>query len=132
MTELQNIYLGKISEVLMRLTACEHFLNSYNVSKNVFTVEAAILQMRKALEAVAFAAIAPNKAQYAEYRAEAERNPDYTKDFNARLILQFLSQVNADFYPVPVSAPIAVSPGNWHFDRRNDNSLDKGKVREFL
>ena len=131
MTELQTIYLGKISEALSRLVACERFLSSYSVSKDVFVLESAILQMRKALEAVAFAAIAPNKTQYAEYRAQAERNSDFTKDFNARSILQFLGNVNADFYPLPASAPIAVSPGNWHFDRREDNSLKKDKFESF-
>lgn len=131
MTEAQTIYLGKISEALARLAACERFLGSYTASKDVFALESAILQMRKALEAVAFAAIAPNKNQYAEYRAQAEINSDFTKDFNARSIFQFLSKVNADFYPLPASAPIAVSSGHWHFDRRKDNSLTKGKFERF-
>lgn len=131
MTKLQAIYLGNISEALARLTACERFISSYSVSRDVFVLDAAILQMRKALEAFAFAAIAPNKTQYEKYRAQAERNPDFTKDFNARSILQFLSKVNADFYPLPASAPIAVAPGNWHFDRRNDNSLTKEKFASF-
>lgn len=131
MTELQTIYLGKISEALARLSACERFLSAYNSSKDVFALESAILQMRKALEAVAFAAIAPNKSQYAEYRAQAEKNSDFTKDFNARSILQYLGKINADFYPLPASAPIAVSPGNWHFDRRQDNSLTKEKFESF-
>ncbi len=131
MTDLRNIYLGKISEALARLAACDRFLNSYNASKDIFTLESAILQLRKALEAVAFAAIAPNKDQYAEYRAQAEKSADFTKDFNARSILQFLSKVNPDFYPLPASAPIAVSPGNWHFDRREDSSLTKDKFESF-
>ena len=76
------------------------FLSAYNSSNDVFSLESAILQMRKALEAVAFAAVAPNKYQYAEYRAQAEKNSDFTKDFNARSILQFLGKINADFYPL--------------------------------
>lgn len=131
MTELQTIYLGKISEALARLSACERFLCAYTTSKDVFALESSILQMRKALEAVAFAAIAPNKSQYAVYRARAEKNSDFTKDFNARSILQFLGKINADFYPLPASAPIAVSPGSWHFDRRQDNSLSKEKFGSF-
>ena len=131
MTELQTIYLRKISEALARLAVCERFLSSYRESKDVFVLESAILQMRKALEAVAFAAIAPNKVQYAEFRAKAEKNTDFTKDFNARSILKFLAKVNADFYPLPASAPIAVSPGNWHFDRRVDNSLTKDRFENF-
>jgi hypothetical protein len=131
MTELQNIYIQKISEALARLTASERFIGLYSVSKDVFVLDAATLQMRKALEAVALAAIAPNKTQYSKYRAQAERNPDFTKDFNARSILQFLSKVNAEFYPLPASAPITESPGNWHFDQRNDNSLTKEKFESF-
>ena len=131
MIELQNIYLSKISEALARLTACERFIGSYNASKDVFVLESAILQMRKALEAIAFAAIAPNKSQYAEFRAQAEKNSNFTKDYNARSILQFLGKVNADLYPLPASAPIAKSPGNWHVDRRNDNSLTKDKFESF-
>lgn len=131
MTALQTIYLDKIREALARLAACERFLASFNVSKDVFALESSILQMRKSLEAVAFAAIAPNKSQYEEYRAQAVKNADFTKDFNARSILQFLSQVNADFYPSPVTAPIAVSPGNWHFARRSDASLTKERFESF-
>lgn len=131
MLDLQTIYLEKISEALARLNACENFINLYKTSKDVFVLEAAILQIRKALEAVAFAAIAPNKSQYAEYRAQAERNPDFTKDFNARSILQFLSNVNPDFFPAPVSTPIPTSPGNCHFDRREDGSLTKNKFESF-
>ena len=131
MTDLQAIYLRKISEALARLTACDRLISSYCASKDVFILESAILQMRKALEAVAFASIAPNKVRYAEFRAEAEKKPDFTKDFNARSILQCLARVNADFFPLPASAPIAVSPGHWHFDRREDNSLTKKRFEGF-
>lgn len=131
MMELQKIYRGKISEVLARLAVCERFVTDYRESKDVFVLESAILQMRKALEAVALAAIAPNKAEYAKFRSKAEKNPDYTKDFNARLILQFLAKVNPDFFPLPLSAPIQVSHGKWHFERRHDSSLTKDRFESF-
>lgn len=131
MSELQTIYLAKVSEALARLAACERFVSAYGESKDVFVLESAILQMRKALEAVAFAAIAPNRTQYAEFRAQAEKNSDYTKDFKATSILKFLAKINPDFYPRPASAPIQVSPGHWHFDRREDGSLTKEKFESF-
>jgi len=131
MSELQTIYLSKVSEALARLAACERFVSSYGESKDVFVLESAILQMRKALQAVAFAAIAPNKVQYAEFRAQAEKNTDYTKDFKATSILKFLAKVNPDFYPRPASAPVQMSPGHWHFDRREDDSLTKEKFENF-
>ena len=130
-TELQSIYLRKMSEGLDRLKACESFLDSYRESQNVFVFEAAVLQMRKALECVAYAAIAPNKKEYAEFRTQAEKQPDYTKDFNAGKILQLLSKINPDFYPKPISAPIRIEPGKWHFDMRKDESLTKNKFKSF-
>ena len=42
-----------------------------------------------------------------------------------------MSQVNPDFYPVPISDPIAKAPSQWHFDRRNDDSLTKEQFERF-
>ena len=75
------------------------FLESYSESQNIFVFEAAVLQMRKSLECLAYAAIAPNKEEYAKFRAGADSRPDYTKDFHAGRILQALKNVNPDFYP---------------------------------
>ena len=41
---------------------------------------AKLLILFKALEIFALASIAPNKIKYQEYRAQADKNPDYTKD----------------------------------------------------
>ena len=128
---LQTIYLRKVSEGLNRLKACESFLDSYQESKDIFILEAAVLQIRKALECVAYAAIAPNKKEYAEFRARAAIQPDYTKDFHAGKILKLLSKINPDFYPKPVSAPLSLEPGKWHFDKREDESLTKNKFKSF-
>lgn len=131
MIELQNIYLNKISEVLTRINKCENLLNSYSYSKDDFDVEHAALQMRKALEAIAFAAIAPNKREYAQYRAKVDRNPDFTKDFKASSIIKSLSKINKDFYPIPLAAPNEVSLGNWHFERKTGDFLTKENFISF-
>ena len=97
--QLQKIYLGKMEECLERLMACEEFLESYKESESVYFLEAAILQMRKSLECVAYAAIAPNKKEYKEFRAKADRQSDYTRDFHAGKILEMLSKINkASFF----------------------------------
>jgi hypothetical protein len=129
--ELQSIYLGKICEALSRLSACESHLKLYKTSNDIYVFESAVLQMRKALESVAFASIAPNKDEYAKLRAKSEVSPDYTKDFNAKKILQLLSNINPDFYPKPISAPIPNGPNAWHFEQRVDNSLTKNKFETF-
>ncbi len=66
----------------------------YQDSQSVFAFEAAVLQMRKAFECVAYAAIAPNKKEYAEFRAKTDKQPDYTKDFHASKIMKLLSKIN--------------------------------------
>ena len=129
--QAQEIYISKLSEGLSRLLACESFLEKYRTSESVFEAEAAVLQLRKAMECVAFAAVAPNKSEYAEFRSEAENQPDYTKDYHAGKILRMLGKINADFYPKPVSPPINVDPGKWHFDLRDDDSLSKKQFETF-
>lgn len=130
-TKLQSIYLGKVSEALSRLSACESYLKLHETSNDIYLFESAVLQMRKALEAVAFASIAPNKDEYAKLRAKSENSPDYTKDFNAKKILQLLSNVNPNFYPKPISAPIPNGPNAWHFEQRVDNSLTRKNFESF-
>lgn len=129
--QLQEIYLSKVNEGLDRLKACESFLDTYQGSQSIFLFEAAVLQIRKALECVAYAAIAPNKKEYVEFRAKADKQPDYTKDFHAGKILKLLSKINPDFFPKPVSAPINIGPGKWHFDRREDGSFTKTQFESF-
>lgn len=129
--ELKTIYLDKIKEALDRLNACESFFELYRDTQSVFAFEAAVLQMRKALECVAYAAIAPNKKEYAAFRANADKQTDYTKDYHARQILTFLSKINSDFFPMPVSAPVKIETGEWHFAKREDESLTKKEFESF-
>ncbi|MEO1148197.1 MAG: hypothetical protein AAFY26_21680 [Cyanobacteria bacterium J06638_22] len=129
--QLQEIYLSKVEECLNRLNACESFLDSYKNSENIYFLESAILQMRKVLECVAYAAIAPNEKEYKEFRAKADKQPDYTRDFHAGKILNMLSRINKDFYLKPVSAPISEGSGKWHFEKREDESLTKEQFSSF-
>lgn len=103
--DLQRIYLNNVSEALGRARACEAFLSAYTSSQEVYTLEAAVLQARKSLECVVFPAIAPNKTAYEWLRLSAEEPADFRRDFNARKILQLLSEINADFYPIALLSP---------------------------
>ncbi len=129
--ELQTIYLEKISEALARLDACTSFLTMHKTVKEIYSLDAAVLQLRKSLEAVAFAAIAPNKSEYESFRAAAEKPSDYRKDYNARAILQYLGNINPDFYPTPLLAPTKNAEGIWHFERKLDGFLTKKQFESF-
>lgn len=104
-SEPQDIYRAKINEVFGRLDACEMFINNYQSTNSLILIESAVLQLRKALEALAYSAIAPNIKQYEKLRALAEKPADYRKDYNARAIVQHLAKINPDFYPSPLLPP---------------------------
>lgn len=112
-----TVYLEKMTEVLERLVASEQYLAQFNCSGRAFELESASLQLRKAMEAIAFAAIAPNKQQYEAIRKKGERPADFSKDWQADSIFLALSKVNADFYPDPLLHPVQVAPGNWHYGK---------------
>lgn len=129
--DAKQIYLSKVSEAIARIGASAEFLDTYKTTNSVPILEAAVLQARKALESVAYAAIAPNKASYEKFRAQAEKPADYRKDFNARAILQHLAKINPDFYPSPLMPATQTAPGHWHYERRADGYLTKGNFEAF-
>lgn len=126
-TDAQEIYLAKINEAFARLKACDYFLDCYSKDAAASLLKSAVLQKRKAMEAVAYAAIAPNKARYEQFRAQADRPADYRRDYNARAILQYLAKINPDFYPIPLAPPTETQPGHWHFEKKPDGYLTKNR-----
>lgn len=124
---LQSIYLSLIGESVSRLDAASEFLDEHAKAPRVSRLEAAILQVRKALELVALAAIAPDKKAYAEFRATADKDPDYTKDYHAAKIFAALSRINSDFYPKPLAPAERQPDGSWYFGDRQGGFLSKKK-----
>jgi hypothetical protein len=131
LSEVQAVYVGKVGEAVARITACERFLEAHQRSQDIFQLEAAVLQIRKALESIAFAAIAPNKVEYESFRASAEEPADFRRDFNARAILKYLSKINLDFYPTPLLPPARRPDNTVHFERRTEGVLTKSQFEAF-
>src|SRR5689334_10783565 len=96
---LKTVYASMVAEASARLLAASRFLAVHQSTASVPDLEASILQVRKALEAIAYAAIAPNKREYAALRAKATEASDFTKDYHAKKIFAALSRLNKDFYP---------------------------------
>lgn len=122
---LQDIYINQMVDVRSRLISTQHFINAYLEAGNNIEFDCAILQFRKALEATAYASISPNKERYREFRLKGQYSSDFTKDYNATKIFQYLKQVNTDFYPLPLSPPTRMHDETWHFGRKKDNFLTK-------
>jgi hypothetical protein len=80
--------------------------------------EFACLQLRKAVEQVAFAALAASRAAYARKR------PQFASDWSAKRILAQVEALHPDFYPLPL-IPQQLGPGRWHFDVRADGFLTR-------
>jgi hypothetical protein len=112
-----KIYLEKMTEALERLKASEEYLSAHMGSPNRFALESAALQLRKAMEAIAFSAIAPNKQQYSAIRKQAAKPAGFTKDWQADSIFLVLTKVNPDFYPEPLLQPTQIAPNAWHFGK---------------
>lgn len=122
--ELRAIYLDMVGEANERLRASEGFLVAYKDGQGLAFIDSAILQLRKAMEAIALAAIAPCKEQYEVFRARADQ-PDYTKDYHAGKIFQFLGKINKNFYPLPLLPAVRQSSGVLHLDRKASGYLTK-------
>jgi hypothetical protein len=127
----QTTYLNKITEALERLSVCEQYISEYQRAGSVFACESAALQMRKAMEAIAFASIAPNKEQYAAVQRGAEKSADYRNDWNARLIFKMLADINPDFYPKPMSRETKVGPNAWHYGKPLEGYMSQARFEKF-
>lgn len=122
---LQEVYLNQMIEVRSRLNAALLFIESYFKTSNTLEFDCAILQLRKALEATAYASICTNKKKYKDFRQKGERPSNFTKDFNATKIFENLEKINKDFYPVPLLPANKRPDGTWHFERKEKDFLTK-------
>jgi hypothetical protein len=129
-TALQAIYISQIGEAASRLLASKQFLVSFTKTSAVPELEAAILQVRKALETIAFAAIAPDKKKYSELRAATTKSPDFTKDYHAGRIFTALARINKDFYPIALLPAVRQPDGSWHFDKKQSGYLTKKRFEQ--
>jgi hypothetical protein len=121
----QRVYLALIGESVSRLNAAFGFELEYRRSRDLPTLDASVLQLRKALELIAIAAIAPDRKAYEAFRATADKDPDFTKDYHAAKIFAALARVNADFYPRALLPPTRQPDGRWHFDNKTSGALTK-------
>jgi hypothetical protein len=92
---------------------------SLTTGNESFDGEIACLQLRKALEFIAFATLAANRDRY----AEAHRG--LTGEWKASRILDRLEQMNRDFYPVPLVVQGRQPDGTWNFAPLTDGYLTK-------
>jgi len=126
-SEVIKVYLDSMREIKKRILYAESQIDLFNKSNDNFILENAILHLRKVLECIAYASIAPNKDLYAKFRSNAQKPADFRKDYHGTKILEQLEKINKNFYPYPLIEPILVGNGEWHFDRLNSGYLTKNE-----
>lgn len=130
--DAESVYMAMMTEAASRLMAADRFVTHHSSRKEVAYLESAALQVRKALEAIAFSAISTNKAAYEEIRSKAEQNKDFTRDYHANRIFRDLQRVQKDFYPLALVPAVNLTPElqtgrTWHFDRKKKGYLGQGR-----
>ena len=126
-SEVIKVYLDNMRDVKKRILYAESQIDLFNKSKNNFILENAILHLRKALECIAYASIAPNKDAYAKFRLDAKKQTDFRKDYHGGKILEQLEKINKDFYSLPLTEPELICDGQWHFDKLKSGYLTKNE-----
>lgn len=120
-----DIYLKMMSEALDRLSVCEIYVAAYEAKTHIYDLESAALQLRKAMEAVAFASIAPNEKMYAQFRKNAAKPAHHGNDYHASSIFLALEKVNPDFYPRPLGTPVQERENFWVFQNFKDDYMNR-------
>jgi hypothetical protein len=95
------------------------FAGKIDTKHRDLNAELIFLNLRKALEEIAFSSLSANRERYSAARA------GFATEWNARRMLGYVEKVNPNFYPIPVKPPQETTPGRKFFDRVTDGFLTK-------
>lgn len=120
-------------KVQMR-TIDSHIANIENNLSN-FEIDYCFLQFRKIIEQICFAAIICDKNRYKDFRTlEGETDDkdsgDYTKDWNAQIILKKLNDINPYFMPRPLGKKTSFE-NKHHFDIKDINATHNKLIKMY-
>ena len=94
--ELSEKYLGCMREIKHRIDVIQGYIeNKWHAGYLESTAEGIALQFRKTLELIALASLVANREEYAKQRG------NFSKDWNAKRIVDTLERINPGFYPEP-------------------------------
>jgi len=100
------IYCNCMEELKLRVGIILSIVEGrLSIGREDFDSELACVQLRKALELIAFASLSANKVQYSKaYRK-------FSKHWNAKSLLNNIEKIHPDFYPKPVVFSEDISQG---------------------
>ncbi len=95
-----NKYCSYLEEVKSRLSIIQKFTQAGVTLKEMgredSDIEFVAIQLRKALESIAFASLIANKEIY------SKTHKNFAKNWNPKLLMKDLERLNPDFYPKPI------------------------------
>lgn len=112
LTAEQAIYAKAVTEAHAHFSEVISLTSSWRLRPR-FKDQYAMLSLRRAIEAFAFAAIAPNKDEYEQIRGTEKLGIDW----HAKRIFETLEKANPDFFPRAVTGPNRTAEGKWLFNR---------------
>jgi hypothetical protein len=115
-----EIYCNCMEELKHRIAVIDSVLiGSTSTTYPMFDSELVYLLFRKSLELIAFSSLTANKVVY----SAAYEN--FANHWNAKRLLEYLEDVNADFYPVAVNPPQTLANGTKSFSLVTEGFLTK-------
>jgi hypothetical protein len=112
-----DTYVGVMVEIKLRTAVIDLYLSGrQNAGYMATNMEVIGLQFRKIFELIALSSLAAHRDLYSQAYA------DFTKHWEATMLLKNVRQLNPDFYPRPIIEEEASQPGiksNWR-DRAAD------------
>jgi len=118
-----TIYREMMAEALYRLGSADKLMKNSNNFQDRVQVDSAILQMRKAMEAIAFSSIAPSEKRYEDLHRHKEKK--IGDHYHAKKIMTSLAAINPDFYPIPLVPAIRQLDRSWHFGRKTTGYMTR-------
>jgi hypothetical protein len=110
-----------MAEIKLRTTVAAALANGMvHVVYKATTIESIYLQYRKMLELIALGSLVANKEVFSRIYA------DFSKYWNAELLIKDIERVNPDFYPRPIIQKPSSRPGVYmDWDERPNDYLTK-------
>ena len=97
-----QLYVNSMARIRERINFIQTVnVNQINIPSTAFKGEFMFLQFRKVLEEIAFSTIAANMDAYSALHA------NFSVHWKAKAILEEVKKLNANFYPIPLQAPIS-------------------------
>jgi hypothetical protein len=122
------LYRNTMVEVKQRFQAIDRILGAKKsrTLTEEFDNEFMWLQIRKIVELTVFGGVMADEARYAALRAEAPKNPDYTRDSKVNTILPKLAEITPHYLPRPLGEMTSLEDGTKHFlEGKEQETIDR-------